>query len=195
MDRQLSEPNEKGLYPFYDELSIWKDAIKYGKRSYNYYDLGGLASKLAMEYKEIEPEDIISDTEVNYANNYMEVSASLNWILHNDTTVYERGTSGIRSVEQYYRDANGQIVYGALPTSGVYITFFPSYAPENYYGHYLKVKDIVANLPDGEIKDVFNQYYNVTSKYVLISTMGRIVSRMVDDEFDIPPFLRDRDNI
>ena len=184
MDRQLTEMNDKGMYPFYDELSAWKDAIEYGKGKYNYYDLGCLISKLAMEYKELEPEDVISDEEIDYANNYMEMSAILNWILHNDTTVYGRGTKGIRSVPQYYRDPDGRIVYGELPTSGVYISFIPSTVPDSYTTYQWQIQEILNVLPDGEIKDVLNQYTKVLAKFALISNMGDTVAKMVADGYD-----------
>ena len=162
---------------FYDEFASYMDAIQYG--SMNYYDLGGLFSKIAMDIKEVEPEDIIDAHNVNYENEYTETARKLGAILNNKEIIYARGTKGINSVPQYYRDSDGSITYGKLTTTGIYIYFFPSYYPTAISAYTRAMDDVVKILPDGVAKDFIEQYVDVITEYALISVLGVNVSQMV----------------
>ena len=187
MLREATQPGQDtDDYLFYDEFDSCRNSIQYGET--DYYDLGTLITQMSYDFKELVPADIMEDGTVIDTNSYTETVDILAGILNDQDIVYARGTKGIRSGTQRYRDIYGHDDYGEAGTSGLYL-YFPSLTKlGNFTLDEKKLKRVIETLPPSsrtdKRRDFLTKYFEAMVDYALISSVGRGVSEMLDSGTD-----------
>ena len=172
-----------GESSFYDEFNSIRNSIMYG--GMDYFDLGNFASLLSVVNMEVKPAE-----EINL-NAYYEIGPRISNILqpynkedpadpnNEKAFIYTCGTEKIKTAEQLYRKADGEIVYGSQGTSGIYL-FFPGSGPDGFVTYNNEMKEVIGMLPEGEIKEYLDDYRRVLIDYTLISKCGNDVDWLVN---------------
>ena len=164
---------------YYDELRSASATLDYGKMSY--LDLGILLSQLAYVYKEADLPNVGYYGELIDLNNYTDIAKVILNILNDKEIIYARGTEGIHTGEQFYRDVNGEMQYGTQGTSGMYLFFPNSDYINEASGYFDRINEIVEKMPEKNSAAAFLAGYSKTVlKYALLLETGRAVSEMTE---------------
>lgn len=166
---------QEGLY--YDEFRSFKGALRYGDR--DYYDLGNLLSQLSYVYDEADYDDL-KDGGLSNKNAYTATARVLTDILNNEDIIYARGTEGIRTGDQFYRNASGEISYGSQGTSGMFMCFDPRENPREIGSHNFFIKLLLKEIDPADPRTALLKDLNQTMlMYGLTYHTGMAVTDMV----------------
>ena len=172
LDEILKE--EAMNFNIYDELNSARRSLRYALL--NFYDLGNFTSGLGVALLEKD------DTEDNA---YTQLSKKFYDILNDESVIYSRYTSGIKTSERFYRNGNGEVKMGKTGSSGMSIYFpGPDYTTDaNQYYRYLNY--YFSQLPDTDPKKkVMYAHMEVVLDYALILNSGYAVSTLVNEGVD-----------
>ena len=182
LKEQASTYGKNNEVNFYDEFIAQDNSIQYGGN--DYYDLGNMASLLGVRYVEVEEgED----------NSYIESGSKINTLLQlsrqDDTIdpsnrkgfIYACGTDNIATDMQLYRNAEGELDYDSLTTSGMYI-YFPSPATSGSFIKYFnEMGEVIEKMPEGDSRREFlDSYRHTLIDYALISECGAEVDYLLN---------------
>ena len=183
---EAANAEEDGIH-FYDELKSYYNSIEYGGSEL--FDLGQVASLLSVVNSEVGEKDL--DKEDDYyinCNSYHDISRTIINFLYDDSEsafMYKRGTSGIRSKENYYRTKNDTLGYGSLGTSGMSIYFPGLDYVMSGIDYFEEIDPVIDRMADGDKRKEFLQdYEEAIAYYSLILYSGRTISRLINDEDD-----------
>ncbi len=176
---------EEGGLNFYDELKSYYNSIEYGGSEL--FDLGNLSALLSVVNSEVS-EDHMDEADNYYinANDYHDISRTLNRLLTDETFMYAKGTSGIATADLYYRTLDDQLGYGKLGSSGMSI-YFPGPEMLTSAELYFKALDpVIDRLPDNDKRKAFlKDYEAVVAYYEMIFYSGLLVNNLINDEDSI----------
>ena len=191
LTREAAGLDEEKIVQFYDELKSYFNSIEYS--DYELFDLGQVASLLSVVNSEISEKDF--DKEDDYyinCNNYGGISRELLQMLYGgseESFMYAKGTSGIKSKEQFYRTKDSSLEYGSMAPSCMSIYFpgrFYTYSAPDYME---SIDSVIDKMPDGDKRKEFLQAYEKTvSYYDLILYSGKIIDSLLNDagdDFDV----------
>ena len=172
---------EDGLH-FYDELKSYYNSIEYGGSEL--FDLGNLAALLSVVNSEVSEEHM--DEADNYyinANDYHDISRTLNHLLADEVFMYAKGTSGITTSDLFYKTLDDQLGFDKLGSSGMSI-YFPG--PEmltSATGYFKALDPVIDRLPDTDKrKEFLKDYEAVVAYYELILYSGTAINNLINDE-------------
>ena len=183
---------ETGVH-FYDELASYYNSIEYGGSEL--FDLGNLSALLSVANSEVSENHF--DEEDNYyinANNYHDISLTLNHMLTDNVFMYAKGTSGITTKKLFYRTLGDQLGYGNLGASGMSI-FFPGRELLTSAAAYFNELDaVIKRLPANDKRKAFLENYEaVVAYYELILYSGTVINNLINDEDSAPETMRKSD--
>lgn len=165
---------------YYDEFRSFKASIEYNHMEY--YDLGILASQLAYAFDDAKLENLTPEGKIDDKNRYTEIAEIIMSFLSDPEIIYARGTKGIRTKEQYYRGADGELKYGEQENSGIHIAFCPHELPfdgfQTCHGEYHKVIDKIAEAHSDRAEFLEN-HLKTMETYGLAYLAGKAVTEMV----------------
>ena len=175
MDAQVHTQDAAGEYLFYDELASVRDSIHYDRN--DFIDLGNLVSLLSIAV--LEPTD-------DWTNAYTEISCRILQTLsqsEENDIIYTKGTQDMETDFLVFRDENGDIRLGMMPTSGIYIGFLSDNANTDFAVEYFEaVSAALEKMPDGDRKEFLSAHRNTVVDFALIKSTGQAVSNMINDE-------------
>ena len=176
---------ESGLR-FYDELKSYYNSIEYGGSEL--FDLGNLSAMLSVVNSEVS-EDHMDEADNYYinANDYHDISRTLNAMLEDELFMYAKGTSGITTAEQFYRAQDDTLGFGRLGSSGMSI-YFPGQGMLTSVKEYFNELDpVIERLPDQDKRKKFlKDYEAAVAYYELISYSGAVMDLLINDEDNAP---------
>ena len=183
---EAGNPKLDGMLQFYDEMKSVRNSIEYGGSEL--FDLGNLAALLSVANSEVDEAHM--DEEDNYyidANDYHDISRTLNRMLVDGTFMYAKGTSGIKTKELYYRTLDDKLGFGALGSSGMSI-YFPGLEMLMSTREYFDELDpVIRRLPDGDKRKVFlKDYEAAVSYYGMIVYSAAMINNQINDENGVP---------
>ena len=172
---------ESGLR-FYDELKSYYNSIEYGGSEL--FDLGNLSALLSVVNSEVSEDHM--DEDDNYyinVNNYHDISRTLNHFLADEVFMYAKGTSGIKTKDQFYRTLDDELGFGKLGSSGMSI-YFPGLGMLTSATDYFREMDpVIERLPDNDKRKKFlKDYEAVVAYYETILYSGTVINLMINDE-------------
>lgn len=173
---------EDGSMRFYDEFAAARSCVQYGG-SNNYYDLGQLAALLGIVNSEVSEANLASG-EYNDTNVYTEVSKKLQNILSqdgNNDVFYSRVTKHEKTGNVVYRNKDGNIAYGEIPASGLYI-YFPVPGPDSVFRYYDVMEEALAFMQDGERKECLRTYMDSLLDYGYVGVTAETISKMINED-------------
>ena len=177
----LKDQVESGL--FYDEMLSTEGSINYGMD--DFYDLGNLAGLLSVVSSELSEEQAQGGTYSNEnAYSAAGIAARIGGLLNDEEVIYADGTEGISSADQLYRLPNGDVEFGDLTTSGMYIYFATSTNPLatiDYHDEMTKVIEMLPVKDDGRYK-ALKDYMDVMVNYALVNKSGKAVNRLINEK-------------
>lgn len=172
---------ESGVH-FYDELKSYYNSIEYGGSEL--FDLGNVSALLSVVNAEVSEEHM--DEADNYyinANDYHDISRTLNKMLVDETFMYAKGTSGITTSEQYYRTLDDELGFDKLGSSGMSIYFPGLEMMSSVVDYYKEIDPVINHMPNGDKRKAFLQdYEGALAYYSLILYSGKTIDMQVNDE-------------
>ena len=178
---EVGNLEETGLH-FYDELKSYYNSIEYGGSEL--FDLGNLSALLSVVNSEVSEDHM--DEPNNYyinANDYHDISRTLNRMLTDETFMYAKGTGGIRTEDLFYRTLDDELGYGGLGSSGMSIYFPGKEMMMSAIGYFRELDPVIDSLPDNDKRKTFlNDYEAVVAYYELILYSGLVINNLINDE-------------
>ena len=177
---EAGSPEKDGAH-FYDEMKSYYNSIEYGGNEL--FDLGNLSALLSVVISEISEENVDQDDDyyIN-ANNYHDISRTLNRMLEDEVFMYAKGTSGITTDEQYYRTLDDELGFGKLGSSGMSI-YFPGLEMTMSVTDYFKEMDpVIDRMSDGKRKTFLKYYEAAVAYYGMIFYSGKTVDNLINNE-------------
>ena len=172
---------ESGVH-FYDELKSYYNSIEYGGSEL--FDLGNLAALLSVVNSEVS-EDHMDEADNYYinANDYHDISRTLNELMVNGTFMYAKGTSGITTKEQYYRTLKDELGFGKLGSSGMSIYFPGAGMLTSVTEYFEEIDPVIDRLPDYDKRKTFlKDYEAAVAYYEMILYSGIVMNLQINDE-------------
>ena len=164
-----------GEYLFYDELASVRDSLHYNEDEF--IDLGNLASLLSIAV--LEPSDA-----PDWSNAYTEIACRIMTILsqsEENDVIYARGSECIQTDFLIYREANGDLQLGSMPTSGIYIFFPCKDSDSGDISRYCDAMNgVLQKMPESDRKDFLSAYMDTVVDYALIKCTGKTVSELIN---------------
>ena len=173
--------DESGVH-FYDELKSYYNSIEYGGSEL--FDLGNVSALLSVVNAEVS-EDHMDEADNYYinANDYHDISRTLNEMLTDGTFMYAKGTSGIMTKDQYYRTLDDQLGFGKLGSSGMSIYFPGLEMTMSVMSYYNEIDPVIDRLEDTDKRKVFlRNYEGALAFYSLILYSGKTIDMQINDE-------------
>ena len=189
---EVGNVEESGIH-FYDELKSYYNSIEYGGSEL--FDLGNLAALLSVVNSEVS-EDHMDEADNYYinANNYHDISRTLNEMMADETFMYAKGTSGITTKEQYYRTLDDQLGFGRLGSSGMSIYFPETEMLTSAGGYFEEIDPVIDRLPDNDKRKAFlKDYEAAVAYYELIHYSGSVMNLLINDEDGAPETVKKSD--
>ena len=189
MKEEANPGQEAGDILFYDELYSAKESLNYGFCPL--VDLGNLSALLGIRNTEItkaQIKDGVFDINTPYSDAAKgAVSQKISSVLEDESIIYAKGTSGVKTKNALYRESNGEIGYDPLQTSGVHIFFpIPGYIGgdyEEFDGYSNAVTKRINTLPDGSPeKEFLTSYRQAIIDYILIKETSDAVNTLINEE-------------
>ena len=175
---------EDGSMRFYDEWASARNSIQYGGTN-NYYDLGQFAAMLGIVNSEVSEENLASGA-FDDTNAYTEVSQKLQRILSQDgdnELIYSKVTKNEKTNNVVYRSKDGEIAFGGIPSSGLYI-YFPVPGPDLVFRYYEVVTNAMAFMQDSERKVCLNNYITSLLDYGYVQYTAKAVYDLINEGMD-----------
>lgn len=170
---------------YYDEIWSIAKSLHYGSSSF--VDLGNLLSQLGYSFWETDYTNLKKDG-IDLSNTYSGFARQALNIIQDETIIYSKGTSGIRTEKQYYTFDRG-LVYDSQGTSGLYIYMPDTDKLRDYTEYYSWMSRMAASFPDGDDskdfrKEFFNKHLETVGQYVLISMFGATITEMLSQGYE-----------
>ena len=172
---------ETGLH-FYDELKSYYNSIEYGGSEL--FDLGNLSALLSVVNSEIS-EDHMDEADNYYinANDYHDISRTLNRMLIDGDFMYAKGTGGIRTADLFYRTTDDELGHGRLGSSGMSIYFPGTEMRMSAIGYFNELDPVINKLPNNDKRKAFlKDYEAIAAYYELILYIGSTIDSLLNDE-------------
>ena len=183
LSEEVDSFDEDGNMRFYDEWASARNAVQYGTN--NYYDLGQFAALLGIVNSEVSEANLASG-EFDDTNAYTEVSQKLQRILSQDgdnDLIYSKVTDHEKTGNVVYRAKDGEIAYGEIPSTGLYI-YFPVPGPDLVFRYQELMNNMFAFMQDSERKECLNTYINSLLDYGYIQYTAKAVFDLINAGMD-----------
>lgn len=180
LSAEIGSFGEDGSMRFYDEWSSARNAVRYGD-SYNYYDLGQFAALLGIVNSEVNEANIASGA-FDDTNAYTQVSQKIQRILSQEgenDVIYSKVTKNEKTGKAIYRSKDGEIAFGEIPSSGLYI-YFPVPALDSVFRYHSLMTNALAFMQDSERKDFLTGYINSLLDYGYVQYTAKGVSELIN---------------
>ena len=173
---EITTDTESGLM-YYDELDAVRNSYMYTDDAYR--DFGNLLSIMTVAAKEVSEKNIADDS-YTPLNDYKDATLKLLEILNDETIIYAGNTQKIETDYVTYMNGDGDLGYGKLPGSGMYI-FFPNITSSTgLYDYFNTIKELGKDNhnKNTDAMRFLSSYLATIIEYSLVTECGQAVSAL-----------------
>ena len=180
--REITQRSIDDSFLYYDELGSSENSFNYADDYMFFRDLGNLVSQLPIRIKEINEDNINPDGTYTIFNDYKISSRKVIRALDNDAIIYSKTTDGFFTKDaRAHIDGFGEIQYGPLNSSGMYI-FFPALTGMDVTIRYIdEIQKALPFIQNDMVKEFLTNYLNAIINYELLIRSGNTVTSLIDE--------------
>ncbi len=181
LQREVRNRGVDGSFLYYDELNSFEHSVHYYEREETKRDLRTVAAQLPIITKEVSANNLDENGVYTLLNDYSDSSKKIVKVLTDNTIIYSRASDEYVTEARPYLDEDGEIHYGPITSSGMYIYFPAIRGVVETIEYYNAITNALPFIQNQERREFLSNYLNTVLDYTLLTESGNAVAALIDN--------------